>query len=69
MRRGSLKRNQAANVDVPSNRHLSRRHHLLIHPATNPVPKKILDARWTAHKTGKVKRITLPELERRLARS
>lgn len=35
----------------------------------NPAHKKILDERWTAYKSGKVKRITLPELERRLARS
>lgn len=33
----------------------------------NPVHKKILDERWSAYKSGKVKRITLPELERRLA--
>ncbi len=31
--------------------------------------KKILDERWAAYKGGKVKRITLSELERRLARS
>ena len=35
----------------------------------NPVHKQILDQRWTAYKSGKVKRITLPELERRLVRS
>ncbi len=35
----------------------------------SPVHKKILDERWAAYKTGKVKRITLPDLERRLARS
>jgi putative addiction module component (TIGR02574 family) len=35
----------------------------------NPAHKKILDERWAAYKSGKVKRITLPELERRLARS
>lgn len=35
----------------------------------NPVHKQILDQRWTAYKPGKVKRITLPELERILARS
>ena len=35
----------------------------------SPVHKKILDERWGAYKSGKVKRITLPELERRLARS
>lgn len=34
----------------------------------NPAHKKILDERWTAYKSGKVKRITLIELERRLAR-
>lgn len=33
----------------------------------SPVHKKILDERWTAYKSGKVKRITLAELERRLA--
>lgn len=35
----------------------------------NPTHKKILDERWASYKAGKVKRITLPELERRLARS
>ena len=35
----------------------------------HPVHKKILDERWSAYKAGKVKRITLPELERRIARS
>ncbi len=35
----------------------------------NPVHKKILDERWAAYKGGKIKRITLPELERRIARS
>lgn len=35
----------------------------------HPTHKKILDERWTAYKEGQVRRITLPELERRLARS
>jgi hypothetical protein len=35
----------------------------------NPTHKKILNERWTAYKAGSVKRITLSELERRLARS
>lgn len=35
----------------------------------NSVHKKILDERWTAYKSRKMKRITLPELERHLARS
>lgn len=34
----------------------------------NPVHKKILDERWAAYKTGKIRRIPLSELERRLAR-
>ncbi len=33
------------------------------------VHKKIIDERWAAYQAGKVKRITLPELERRLDRS
>lgn len=37
---------------------------LLVHPTH----KKVLDERWGAYKAGKTKRITLPELERRLAR-
>ncbi len=32
----------------------------------SPVQKKILDERWAAYKSGKMKRITLHELERRL---
>jgi putative addiction module component (TIGR02574 family) len=38
---------------------------------TAPVPakhKKILDERWAAYQSGKVKPISLAELERRLAR-
>ncbi len=35
----------------------------------HPTHKKVLDERWIAYKAGKTKRITLPELERRLARS
>jgi Putative addiction module component len=35
----------------------------------NPVHKKILDERWAAYQSGNVKRISLPELERGLARS
>ena len=34
----------------------------------NPAHKKILDERWNAYQTGKIRRIPLPELERRLAR-
>ena len=35
----------------------------------SPVHKKILDERWGAYKSAKEKRITMPELERRLPRS
>jgi putative addiction module component (TIGR02574 family) len=38
---------------------------------TAPVPpehKKILDERWSAYRSGKVKPISMAELERRLAR-
>lgn len=34
----------------------------------SPIHKNILDERWTAYKAGRMKRIILPELERRLAR-
>ena len=37
--------------------------------SVSPAHKKILSERWAAYKAGKTKRITLPELERRLARS
>ncbi|MBI2949631.1 MAG: addiction module protein [Verrucomicrobia bacterium] len=30
--------------------------------------RRILDERWTAYQAGRAKRISLPELERRLAR-
>jgi len=33
----------------------------------NPAHKKILDERWSAYQTGKIRPVTLPELERRLA--
>ncbi|MEO5958259.1 MAG: addiction module protein [Opitutaceae bacterium] len=33
------------------------------------VQRRLLDARWRAYQSGKTKRISLAELERRLARS
>jgi hypothetical protein len=38
-------------------------------PVNHPTHKKILNERWAAYQAGSVKRITLSELERRLARS
>ncbi len=34
----------------------------------SPAHKKTLDERWSAYQTGKIRRIPLPEVERRLAR-
>ena len=34
----------------------------------SPAHKNLLDARWRSYKSGRTKRITLAELERRLAR-
>ncbi len=34
----------------------------------NPEHRRLLDDRWRAYQSGKTKRITLTELERRLAR-
>jgi len=35
----------------------------------SPAHKQILDERWSAYQTGKIRRIPLSELERRLVRS
>jgi hypothetical protein len=37
------------------------------HPV-HPMHKKIIDERWSAYKAGKIKRITLAQLEERLKR-